>query len=83
MNVTFLQARITATQAAIEAYEAAQLALGTDNQQSYTIDTGQDRITVTRPDLPGINRTIDSLYNRLTVLEARLNGNQTMVIPVW
>lgn len=84
MDAAFLQERITATKAQIVAYENAVLALGTaGGVQSYTIDTGQTRQTVTRADLPQLNKMIDSLMNRLATLEARLNGNQTMVIPVW
>lgn len=84
MDAVFLQERITATKAQIVAYENAVLALGTaGGVQSYTIDTGQTRQTVTRADLPQLNKMIDSLMNRLATLQARLNGNQTMVIPAW
>lgn len=84
MDAAFLQERITATKAQIVAYENAVLALGTaGGVQSYTIDTGQTRQTVTRADLPQLNKMIDSLMNRLATLQARLNGNQTMVIPAW
>lgn len=79
----YLEARIEATQTAIIAYEEAQLALVTDPRQSYKVDTGQTVIQVTRPDLPMIERTIASLYNRLSTLQARLNGNQTLGVPTW
>lgn len=72
----YLRARITATEAQIEAYEAAALALGTGKVQEYTIDTGQTRQTVTRADVSKIQTTIDALYNRRDVIAARLAGCQ-------
>lgn len=84
MDAAFIQARIDATKAAIVAYETAQTTLATGNVQSYTIDTGQTRQTVTRLDLADLQRTIDSLYNRCATLEARLNGSGTVTTrPIW
>lgn len=84
MDAAFLQDRITATKAQIVAYEDAALALGTGGAQSYTLDTGQTRQTVTKLDLPAIQRAIDSLYNRCATLEARLNGSGTITArPAW
>ena len=84
MDTAFLQERITSTKAQIVAYEDAATALGTGGIQSYTIDTGQTRQTVTKLDLPMIQNTLDGLYNRLAVLEARLNGSGTKIgIASW
>ena len=84
MDATFIQDRITATKAQIVAYEDAALALGTAGIQSYTLDTGQSKQTVTRADLGTIQETIDGLYNRCAVLEARLTGNGTSIgLPAW
>lgn len=84
MDSAFLLARITATKAAIVAYEDALLALSAANGvQSYTLDTGQDRQTVTRADIGSLNRAVDSLYNRLATLEARLYGGSTQARPAW
>lgn len=84
MDRAFLQARIDATKLQIVAYEDASLALGTGGVQSYTLDTGQSRQTVTKLDLAWMQKTIDSLYNRCATLEARLNGSGTvMVRPAW
>lgn len=83
MTPTYIQARITATEALITAYEAALLALGTGGVQSYTLDTGQSRQTVTKLDLPALQRTLDSLYNRLVTLQARLSGGTVMAVPAW
>lgn len=83
MDRTFIQARIDATKLQIVAYEDAALALGA-GVQSYTLDTGQTRQTVTKLDLSAIQKTIDSLYNRCATLEARLNGSGTVTVrPVW
>jgi len=85
MDSAYLQSRITATKAQIAAYEDAAAAFGTDGAiQSYTVDTGQSRTTVTRADLQSINDIIDGLYNRLATLEARLNGSGTLIgRPGW
>ena len=83
MNAAFIQDRITATKAAIVAYEDAITALGTSNIQSYELDTGQDRQRVTRADVKDLNATLDSLMNRLSTYEARLNGGSVTVRPGW
>jgi len=84
MDATFLQARIDATKAQMIAYEDAATALASGGVQSYTLDTGQSRQTVTRLDLDNLQKTIGSLYNRLATLEARLNGSGTITArPAW
>jgi len=80
---TYIQARITATKAQIEAYEAAILAFADGAQQSYRLDTGQSVVQVTRADLLTLNKTIDALYNRLATLEARVFGSSVTVQPGW
>lgn len=67
----------------IVAYEDAATALAS-GVQSYTLDTGQSRQTVTKLDLVALQRTINSLYNRCVTLEARLNGSGTVTVgPAW
>lgn len=83
MDQDFIQDRITATKAQIVAYETAIEALATGGVQSYTLDTGQSRQTVTRLDLSALNNTVDSLYNRCATLEARLNGATLTGRPGW
>jgi hypothetical protein len=79
-----LTARITATEAAIEQYEAAELALTTGGVQSYTIDTGQSRQTVTRANLTEIRNGVDGLYNRRATLIARRDGCGAVIArPGW
>jgi len=80
----YLQNRITATQTMIDAYEDAVTALGVGGAQSYTLDTGQTRQTVTKLDLIALQKTIDALYNRCATLEARLNGSGVLAArPAW
>lgn len=84
MNRTYLAERINVTKALIEAYEGAVLALGaTGGVQSYTLDTGQSKQTVTRADMASLNAILDSLYNRLATMEARLYGGSVTVRPAW
>ena len=78
MDNTYLRGRITATKALIEAYEGATTALA-GGVQSYTLDTGQSRQTVTKLDLKDLNNMLDNLYNRLSTMEARLNGSGTVI----
>lgn len=83
MDSEFLKQRIDATKALIVAYEDATTALVSGGVQSYTLDTGQSRQTVTRFDLVMLNNTLDSLYNRLVTLQARLDGGSVNVRPAW
>jgi len=75
----WLDQRIQKTRRLIENYEEAieQLALG---EQSYTIDTGQSRQTVTRAQLPSLSQTLSMLENRLATLCARRGGGGSVVI---
>lgn len=76
--------RIEKTKQLIAAWEDAELALSAGGVQSYTLDTGQTRQTVTKADLGQIRDTIDSLLNRLVTLEARIgNGGVVNVRPAW
>jgi hypothetical protein len=75
MDSAFLQDRITATKAQIIAYEDAITALAGGGVQTYTLDTGQSKQTVTKLDMERLETVLDGLYNRLTVFEARLTGN--------
>lgn len=78
--------RIEKTKELIIAWEDAELAISAGGVQSYTIDTGQTRQTVTKADLGAIRDTIDNLLNRLATLEARLGicgGGVVNVRPAW
>lgn len=84
MDAAFIQARITKTKELIVAYENAVDALVIGQIQSYTIDTGQSKQTVTNVNIEKLNDAIDGLYNRCATLEARLNGSGGGIVsPGW
>lgn len=70
-DATWIQARIDSTKAAIVAYEAALLALST-GAQSYTLDTGQSRQTVTKASVGEMERVLGRLEQRLRDYENEL-----------
>lgn len=83
MDREFLIERIAVTKLQIVAYEDAVLQLS-NGVTSYTLNTGQSQQTVSRASIPDLNKTLDSLYNRLVTLNARLNGSGvTRVRPAW
>lgn len=79
MDSIFLQARIDAAKAQVVAYEAAIDALVAGGVQSYSLDTGQSKQTVTRVDLARLHAAVDSLLNRIATLQARLNGSGVLI----
>lgn len=83
MDVIFLQARILATQNLIIVLETALLTLSSGSTQSFTLDTGQTRQSVTKKDTPSIQASLDSAYNLLATLEARLYGSAGQARPGW
>ena len=78
---TWLEARITATANLIEQYEAAVLAISSGAQESYTLDTGQSRVTVTRSNLSVLRNLIAGLEERLVQYYARRYGGVTHMVP--
>lgn len=84
MDSTYLTERIEKTKLQIEALEDAVIAVSTDAIESYTLDTGQSRQTVTKSNIKILNDVLESLYNRLTMLQNRLNGTGTVIgVPRW
>ena len=75
MNTALLEKQIKAAQVQLDAAIAAQTAIITDGLFSYTMDTGQGKTTVTKHTVGQLDALIDSLMNRIAVLEARLCGN--------
>lgn len=67
--------QLTAAKAAVVAYNAAILALGSDAIQSYTLDTGQTRQVVTKANLTELKNARMSLLNEVATLEARICGS--------
>ena len=83
MDADFLQEMIDALKAQIRALNTTILALSTKQQYSYTEDTGQGRVTVTRQDLPSLYKARDAALNELATLCARQNGGSVSVSPLW
>ena len=81
----FLKERLAAIKQIIVAYETAILALLNNGaMQSYTIDTGQSRQTVTRANIEATKKTLDSYYNSYSVLHARIYGcGKFIASPGW
>jgi hypothetical protein len=68
----------------ILAYQAAALDLAENRMQSFMIDTGQTKETVTKANIKLLQDTIDQLYNRYAVLCGRCSGQNTIIArPVW
>ena len=82
MSTAYLEARIAKTKTMIDAYEDAMIALGSTAIQSYTLDTGQNRQTVSKMNLTELRRMVDQLYNRLATLEVRGFGRPVTVVPL-
>lgn len=80
MDATYVTAKITKIKATIDLYEDAIDALvGANAVQSYSLDTGQTKQTVTRANVNELQKTLDSLYNRLAVFQQRLTGSGTFL----
>ena len=75
----YLQERIDKTKELIAALEDASVSLMTGAILQYTLDTGQSRTVVTKASISEINRVLDSLYNRLATLCARLDGSGVQI----
>jgi hypothetical protein len=75
-NDAWLAARIERTRTLIEAHEDAIEALSS-GAQTYHLDTGQTRQTVTKAQLSQLMNALTRLENRLSVLEIRRHGGAT------
>ena len=82
-TLEFWQQRITKTQEMIVAYEDAIAFLSANPTKSYRLDTGQNEQEVTHYDLKSMQQQLDTLLNRLTVLEKRTSGCPTISLPAW
>ena len=80
IDLTFIDARIAFYQSAITAIEAAILALES-GVQSYSLDTGQTRQTVTKANLGSLRLQLDNAVNQLTVWVARRSGGTVTMGP--
>lgn len=80
----YLKQKIETLKAIIDAYDSAIIALVGGGVQSYTLDTGQTRQTVTKMDILSLQSKRSSLYNELVTLDARINGGNVGVArPAW
>ena len=81
---SFLQDRVIKIQNQIIAYEDAITALVSGGVQEYSLDSGQTKQKVTRLDVKSMQDALDTLYNRLTTLQARLSGSGSVTgRPSW
>jgi hypothetical protein len=76
----WLDARIVATRTAIEATETAIIAVS-GGAQSYTLDTGQSRQTVTKATLGEVKNALSALYNLLAWLKTKRDGSSFYAKP--
>lgn len=84
MSATFLKSRIEAVKSAIVEAEQAESDILSGAISSYSLDTGQTRQSVTSFNISELRNYIDSLYNRLSTLEARLYGSGSVTTrPDW
>jgi len=83
-NTVWLEQRLAKTETMIVAYEDAILAIA-DGAQSYTLDTGQTRRTVTRAELEQLKSTLTELESRRDSIRGQLGlgyaGAQIRILP--
>lgn len=80
----WLDDRIKATEKAIEEAEQAEADIMAGTAQSYTLDTGQTRQSVTKLNIGSLRQYIDTLYNRRATLLARRDGSGSRTArPDW
>lgn len=78
----WLDARIVKTRAAIEAIEDAITTLSS-GANSYTLDTGQTRQTVTKASIGSLRIQLRELYSIHDTLQARRCGGGAYGRPTW
>lgn len=79
----FIKEQIPVIKAQILEYQTAIDALVSNQVQQYSLNTGQSTQSVTRIDVVRLQTQVDSLYNRLATLEARLHGSSLAARPAW
>ena len=65
----------------VEELETAISALLDGSIQSYQLDTGQTRTLVTKQQMSPMILALERAYNDVAVIDARLNGSATRVVP--
>lgn len=77
MDQEFLKQRIVKVKEQILLLDDAISSIITGAVESYTLDTGETRQTVTRANLATYQRQQAELENRLATLQQRLDGRNT------
>lgn len=75
------QERLTKAMTRVEELETAISALLDGSIQSYQLDTGQTRTLVTKQQMSPMILALERAYNDVAVIDARLNGSATRVVP--
>ncbi len=78
MDNEFLQERIDKLKQQITAYDLAIDSLSSGVQE-YTLDTGQNVQKVKIADISMLNKSVDQMLNRLSILEARCGNSRTVI----
>lgn len=80
----FLQSQIDAAKESLAAAITAEASIITGQIESYTMDTGQSRTVVNKLNISSLRVHIDSLLNRISILDSRLTGSGTIIArPGW
>ncbi len=82
-DLSFWRERLTKSKELVVVIEDAITFLTVNPTQSYKLDTGQSEQEVTRTNLPGLNKMLESVLNRIATLEQRLNSKPTSHAPAW
>ena len=75
------QERLTKAMTRVEELETAISSLLDGSIQSYQLDTGQTRTLVTKQQMSPMILALERAYNDVAVIDARLNGSATRVVP--
>jgi len=78
----YWQNELVNTKILLNEIDKAILAITKTNIESYTIDTGQSRQTVTRVNIPALIQQKSSLQNTINSLELKLGVGQPAVKQV-
>lgn len=83
IDTDWIEARIAATKTAIVAYEEAILAISS-GAQSYSLDTGQTRQSVTKANMSEMRNALSLLEDRLQYYANKLERTGTVYVrPGW
>lgn len=75
-----LQTRLTNLETQLDDMDAAIIGISAGTLESYTLDTGQDRQTVTKLNLKALVAARDSVLNQYDVICTRLNRSGSPIV---